>query len=193
MQGSTMKTGIGRRAFITTATAAAAGIGLASCSSGSAEVEGSATSGPISIIGYAGIWEEQYKAAVIEPFQEKYPDITIDYASKRSSAEMLSAIQSEGGRRTTDITIMDVAVSNGGNSQGVFAKLTEEEIPNLVNVNPDLLDGDGYGPVVMLDAVSLLYAAEEFDTAPESWEALWDPAHQGKVNVVAPPSGIGIN
>ena len=188
-----MKTGIGRRAFITTATAAAAGIGLASCSSGSAEVEGSATSGPISIIGYAGIWEEQYRKAVIEPFLEEYPDITIDYASKRSSAEMLSAIQSEGGKRTTDVTIMDIAVSNGGNSQGIFATLSEEDIPNLANVNPELLDGEGYGPVVMLDAVSLLYASDEFPDAPESWEVLWDETYEGRVNVVAPPSGIGIN
>ncbi|MGP5414345.1 ABC transporter substrate-binding protein [Brachybacterium paraconglomeratum] len=188
-----MDLGIGRRAFIASTAVAAAGVGLSACSSGGDGVEGSATSGPINIIGYAGIWEEQYRAAVIEPFLAEYPDITVNYASKRSSAEMLSAVQSEGGNRTTDITIMDIAVSNGGNSQGIFSTLSEEDVPNIANVNPDLVNADGFGPVVMLDAVSLLYASAEFSTPPESWEVLWDEQYRGKVNVVAPPSGIGIN
>lgn len=189
-----MNSGIGRRLALPSAVLAVGALSLSACSdSGSDDVEGSATSGEISIIGYSGIWEEQYREAVIDPFLEEYPDISVDYNSNRSSAEMLSAIQSEGGNRTTDIAIMDVAISNGGNQQGIFSEVTEEDVPNLANVNEDLLDEDGYGPTVMLDAVSLLYSSDEFDSAPDSWEVLWDEDYQNQVNVVAPPSGIGIN
>lgn len=188
-----MNARIGRRLTLSAAVLAVGALGLTACSQGEEQPEGSATSGEISIIGYSGIWEEQYREAVIDPFLEEYPDITVNYNSNRSSAEMLSSIQSEGNNRSTDVAIMDVSVSNGGNSEGIFSKLTEEDVPNLANVNEDLLNEDGFGPTVMLDAVSLLYAAEEFDTPPESWEVLWDDTYEGRVNVLAPPSGIGIN
>lgn len=188
-----MSVRIQRRATLSAAVLAIGALSLSACGGGDEGEENSATSGTVGIIGYAGIWEDAYREAVIEPFNEEYPDITINYNSNRSSAEMLSAIQSEGGNRATDVTIMDISVSNGGNSQGIFAELSEEEIPNLANVADEWLDEDGYGPAVMLDSVALLYAPEEFDAAPESWDVLWDEEYQGQVNVMAPPSGLGIN
>ncbi|MGI6878068.1 ABC transporter substrate-binding protein [Microbacterium sp. gxy059] len=150
-------------------------------------------SGTISIIGYASIWEEQYREAVIDPFLEKYPDIQINYVSKRSSAEMLSAIQSEGGRPTTDVAIMDISVSDSGNAQDLFTTFDESDVPNLANVKEEFLDADGFGPTLQLDAVGLLYDTEVIPDAPTSWEVLWDDEYAGKVSVVAPPSGLGIN
>lgn len=151
------------------------------------------TSGVINVIAYASIWEQQYRAAVIEPFLEEYPDITINYVSKRSSAEMLSAIQAEGGRPSTDVAIMDISIANTGNEQGLFAKIDDADVPNLANVAPEFQNPEGFGPVVMLDAVALLYDTDTFDSAPTSWDVLWDDAYAGKVSVVAPPSGLGIN
>lgn len=183
-----------RRLTLPLAALAAGSLALTACSGGGAEpAEDTPTSGVINLIGYASIWEEQYHEAVIDPFLEEYPDITINYVSKRSSAEMLSAIQAEGGRPTTDVAIMDISVSDTGNQQGLFTEISEEDVPNLANVEEEFLDEEGYGPVVMLDGVSLLYDTETFSEEPTSWEELWDPAHEGLVNVMAPPSGLGIN
>ncbi|MGO2111090.1 extracellular solute-binding protein [Microbacterium gubbeenense] len=183
-----------RRTATVIAISTAGAIALAGCSGGSdSTADGGPESGEINIIGYAGIWEEQYQKTVIDPFLEEHPDITINYSSKRSSAEMLSAIQSEGGRAITDVAIMDSSVSDSGNQQGLFAEVTEEDVPNLSKVKDEFLNADGYGPLVGLDAVALLYDTETFAEAPTSWEVLWDDAYAGKVQIVAPPSGLGIN
>ncbi|WP_158685363.1 extracellular solute-binding protein [Microbacterium halophytorum] len=182
-----------RRIATFMAVAAAGVLTLAGCGGGSEETSSSPESGEVNIIGYAGIWQEQYQTAVIDPFLEKYPDITINYSSKRSSAEMLSAIQAEGGNPITDVAIMDSSVSDSGNQQGLFAEVSEADVPNIAKVRDEFLNADGYGPLVGLDAVGLLYDTETIPEPPTSWEILWDDTYAGKVQVVAPPSALGID
>lgn len=179
--------------FATAALAAA--IALSACSSDpAAEADDeSGLTGELTITSYASIWEEQFRAAVIDPFLEANPGVTVSYNARRSSAEMLSALQSEGSSATSDVAIMDVSVSNTGNSQGLFRTFDETEVPNLANVAPEFLNEDGFGPVIQADAVGLLYDTEEFEEAPQSWEVLWDDAYAGRVSIMAPPSGLGIN
>lgn len=183
-----------RRWSAALAAVASGALVLSACSGQPATTqEDTPTSGVINIIAYASIWETQYREAVIDPFLEKYPDITVNYVSKRSSAEMLSAIQAEGGRPSTDVAIMDISVADTGNSTGLFAKFDESDVPNLANVADEFRNADGYGPVVMLDAMALLYNTNEITTEPTSWETLWDESYKGRINVMAPPSGVGIN
>jgi putative spermidine/putrescine transport system substrate-binding protein len=178
------------------AAAAAATLVLTGCGGGSGSAgtsNSSATSGEINLIAYAGVWQDQYNAAVIEPFKAKYPDIKINYSSKRSSAEMLSALQGQKNDPATDVAIMDNSVSTTGNTQGLFDKIDESAVPNLANVPEKFQDKNGFGPVVMLDAVGLLYDTATFPKAPESWDVLWDPAYAGRINVNAPPSLLGLS
>jgi len=184
-----------RRGFAALAFAAASALAISGCSSagGAGKDAGSATSGEVNLIAYSGIWQEQYTKAVIEPFQAKYPDIKINFVSKRSSAEMLSALQGQKSSPTTDVAIMDNSVSTTGNRQSLFEKLDTAAVANLANVPEKFRDKDGYGPVAMLDAVGLVYDTKAFPKAPDSWNVLWDGANKGKVNVVAPPSLLGIS
>lgn len=176
------------------ATASTMMLVLASCSgAGTAAVKDSPTSGEVNLIAYSGVWQDQYNAAVVEPFKAKYPDIKINYVSKRSSAEMLSALQGQKAKPSTDVAIMDNSVSTSGNKQGLFDKIDAAAIPNLANVPDKFQNKDGYGPVVMLDAVGLVYDTATFPSAPESWNVLWDPAYAGKINVNAPPSLLGLS
>lgn len=176
------------------ATASTMMLVLASCSgAGTAAVNDSPTSGEVNLIAYSGVWQDQYNAAVVEPFKAKYPDIKINYVSKRSSAEMLSALQGQKAKPSTDVAIMDNSVSTSGNKQGLFDKIDAAAIPNLANVPDKFQNKDGYGPVVMLDAVGLVYDTATFPSAPESWNVLWDPAYAGKINVNAPPSLLGLS
>jgi len=149
---------------IALAAAAAATLVLTGCGGGTSTSGtgggGSATSGEINLIAYSGVWQDQYTAAVIEPFKAKYPDIKINYASKRSSAEMLSALQGQKNNPATDVAIMDNSVSTTGNTQGLFDKIDAAAVPNLANVPDQFKNKDGFGPVVMLDAVGLLYDTE---------------------------------
>ncbi len=152
-----------------------------------------ADSGEVNIIAYSGVWQDQYDAAVLTPFRAKYPKIKINYVSKRSSAEMLSALQGQKAKPTTDVAIMDISVSTSGNGQGLFDKLDAGKIPNLANVDKQFLNKDGYGPTLMVDAIGLVYDTTVVKTPPTSWNILWDPQYKGKVNVVAPPSLLGLS
>ncbi|AXJ10097.1 ABC transporter substrate-binding protein [Arthrobacter sp. PM3] len=182
------------RKFAIFAAVSASVFALTGCGgSSAASVKDSATAGEVNLIAYSGVWQDQYNAAVIEPFKAKYPDIKINYVSKRSSAEMLSALQGQKGSPATDVAIMDNSVSTTGNKQGLFEKVDAAAVPNLANVPEKFRSKDGYGPVAMLDAVGLLYDTATFPKAPESWDVLWDPAYAGKINVNAPPSLLGLS
>ncbi len=183
-----------RSGIAATAVVTASILGLTACGGGSPAPQGTgaATSGEVNLIAYSGVWQDQYTKAVIEPFKAKYPDIKINFVSKRSSAEMLSALQGQKSNPNTDVAIMDQSVSESGNNQGLFDKVDATAIPNLANVPDKFKNKDGYGPVVMVDAVGLVYDTATFPKAPESWNALWDKQYAGKVNVVAPPSLLGI-
>ena len=183
--------------FVAAVLATGSALALAACGGptpgGSASSpQAPATSGEVNLIAYSGVWQDQYTKAVIEPFKAKYPDIKINYVAKRSSAEMLSALQGQKANPGTDVAIMDQSVSESGNSQGLFEKIDPANVPNLENVPEKFRHKDGYGPVAMLDAVGLVYDRATFPTPPESWNALWDPAYAQKVNVVAPPSLLGV-
>jgi putative spermidine/putrescine transport system substrate-binding protein len=106
---------------------------------------------------------------------------------------MLSALQGQKNDPATDVAIMDNSVSTTGNTQGLFDKIDESAVPNLANVPEKFQDKNGFGPVVMLDAVGLLYDTATFPKAPESWDVLWDPAYAGRINVNAPPSLLGLS
>jgi putative spermidine/putrescine transport system substrate-binding protein len=181
--------------------AATVAVGLAAlsgCASGSSSgstpsAAGAQPSGNLSIIGYADIWQNQYWNAVIKPFEAKYPKIKVQYQSKRSSGDMLAAIQSEAGTPSTDVAIMDSTVAETGNKQGIFAKVSATEVPNIKHVKKDILDTQGFGPVLQEDAVGLLYDTKTFPKAPTSWNVLWDSKYKQKIGITAPPSALSID
>ena len=168
-------------------------LALAACGGSSAAAESTPTSGTINVIGYAGIWKDAYQKTVIAPFNKKYPDIKVNYVEKRSSADMLASLKAEQSRPNTDLAIMDQGVAISGNKQGMFAKVAEADAPNLANIDKQFQNTDGYGPVIMADAVALLYDKQALTTPPTSWDVLWDPAYRQKVAVMAPPSTLGLN
>lgn len=165
---------------------------LAACSSAPETPTDGSLSGTLNVIGYSGIWEERYREAVIEPFQTANPGVSVNYVAKRSSAEMLSALQSQQSRPGTDVAIMDNSVAESGNRQGLFAEIAEADVPNLAGVKEEFLSTEGYGPILHLDAIGILYDTEVFDQEPTSWEELWNPQWSGMVNLMAPPSLLGL-
>lgn len=170
-------------------------IALSACSSGQPSGNSSddgSLSGTLNVIGYSGIWEERFREAVIQPFQAANPGVTVNYVAKRSSAEMLSALQSQQSNPGTDIAVMDQSVAASGNDQGLFRTFSEDEVPNLSGVMEQFLTEGDYGPVIHTDAIGILYDTEVFDEAPTSWEELWNPEWAGKVNLMAPPSLLGL-
>ncbi|MQA06076.1 MAG: extracellular solute-binding protein [Streptosporangiales bacterium] len=168
------------------AALAALALPLTACGSSDGATD-SATEGEVTVIGYAAIFQDKYQKAVIEPFQEKYPNIKVTFRPAQSSAEMLATLRSEKSSPTNDVAIMDTSVAATGNSEGVFEKLDPKAVPNMKDVTAQGRTPGNFGPAVTYDNLVLLYDTKKVKKAPTSWEALWDPAYKGKIAIPAAP------
>ncbi|MFD2238263.1 ABC transporter substrate-binding protein [Aureimonas populi] len=148
-------------------------------------------SGEITLMAYSGIFKDNYTAAVIEPFMELYPDVTVNYFGQPGSAQMLGTLRSQAGSPQTDVVIFDVSTSLIGNREGLLAPLSQEEVPNLADLVPAATVQEGYGPAVTFDSLVLIYNTRTVPEAPAGIADLWDPAHAGRIAATAMPSILG--
>lgn len=173
---------------LSAATMAGALVALSACG-GSAESDGSSTE--INVLGYAALFEDQYTTAVIEPFEEQNPDLSINFVPAQNSAEMLGKLRSEAGNPTIDVAILDTSVAGTGIAEGLFSQLDEESVPNLANVVELGQHPDGYGPAITFDNLTLLHNTESVETAPTTISDLLD-VPDDSVGIPAPPDIQGL-
>lgn len=80
--------------------------------------------GTITLMSYAGIFQDNYTKAVIEPFQQAHPGVKVNYVPGGTSAQMVGSARAQKADPQVDVTIMDVTTASIGNSEGLFEKLT---------------------------------------------------------------------
>ncbi|MQA79151.1 MAG: extracellular solute-binding protein [Streptosporangiales bacterium] len=173
------------------AVAAVLTVPLAGCGTSSAGPD-SATEGTVTILGYAGVFQDNYEKAVIEPFQKANPKIKVTFRPAQNSAEMLATLRSEKSNPSNDVAIMDTSVSATGNKEGIFAPLDPKAVPNVADVTEQGKTPKNFGPAVTYDNLVLLYDTTKVKPAPTSWDALWDPKHKGKIGIPAAPDIQGL-
>ncbi|MDQ4055504.1 MAG: ABC transporter substrate-binding protein [Actinomycetota bacterium] len=165
---------------------------LAGCS-GTEAADDSESSGEVTLMMYSGVVQDNYTEAVVEPFMEKYPDITVNYVPAESSSEMLASLRAEKGNPSTDVAVMDVSVAATGNEEGIFQPLDPEKVTNLANIDErGRVDGN-FGPAVTFDNLVLLYNTDEVAESPTSWDALWSNEAAGEVAIDAAPDIQGLS
>jgi len=171
---------------------ATAMLGLTACSGGAGGDAGDG-SGPVevNVLGYAALFEDQYTAAVIDEFNASQDDVVVNFVPSQNSAEMLGKLRSEAANPTIDVAIMDASVAHTGNEEGIFAKLGEEDVPNIANVVDLGQNADGFGPAVTFDNLVVLYNEDLVKKDPKGIADLWD-APENSVSIPAPPDIQGI-
>ncbi len=147
---------------------------------------GAADSGSITLSAYSGIFQDNYQKAVIDPFIKKFPKIDVKYNPVKSSADNLAGLRAGQGNPTSDVSIMDVSVSDTANKSDLFEKLDPEQVPNAADVDDKGKNPDGFGPAVTFDSLVLAYN-EKVSPAPTKWADMWDSKYKGKVVVTAHP------
>lgn len=176
-----VKTKIGVSAVMISALA------LSACSGTSG---GSGSSNPdaveVNVLGYAALFDDQYTAAVVDKFNASQDDVVVNFVPAQNSAEMLGKLRSEASSPTVDLAIMDASVAHTGNQEGLFAKVSEADVPNLANVVELGQNADGFGPAVTFDNLVVLYNTEAVKTPPKGIADLWD-APENSVSIPAPP------
>jgi putative spermidine/putrescine transport system substrate-binding protein len=148
--------------------------------------------GEITVMAYAGIFQDKYTEAVIKPFMQKFPQVKVNYFTAGNSAQMLGTLRAQRSSPQIDVAILDVSVSNVGNKEGVFAKLDPAKVPSLKELHPMAAVPDGFGPAVTFDHWVLVYDTEKVKPAPTALADLWDPRFKGQIGLSAMPNIQGI-
>jgi putative spermidine/putrescine transport system substrate-binding protein len=141
----------------------------------------------IVLSAYSGIFQENYLAAVVEPFMKANPDITVEFYGMPNSAQMLGTLRAQKSAPQIDVMIMDVSVAKAATDEGLFAPVDETVSQHVVDLYPQA-KVEGVNAVgVTFDNLVLLYNTDKIKDQPSSWKALWDKQYAGQVSIPAVP------
>ncbi|MEK9944448.1 MAG: ABC transporter substrate-binding protein [Alphaproteobacteria bacterium] len=130
---------------------------------------------------YGGIYEKNYRLAVIEPFEKKTgAKIEIKYGG---SGEWFTSSVVNKDNPELDIAFLSLPVAMKAiKTKDVFIDLPLDLIPNAKDVDPifyDLYDRKGVG--FNYAPYGMVYRTDKVSPAPTSWGDLWKPEYAGKV------------
>ena len=130
---------------------------------------------------YGGEYEGLIMEAVIEPFEEQF-GVEVVYDAVGSASEDYARIRATRGNPGFDVVVMTAPEALQGCREGLLLEMTEENVPNLADLNQAVRESAGAcGAVHELQYMSLLYNTEHVTTPPTSWHALWDEQWTGHV------------
>ncbi|QRM32673.1 extracellular solute-binding protein [Microvirga sp. VF16] len=148
-----------------------------------------ASAAEITVMGYRGPFEENYKKAVIQPFMQAHPDIKVNYYGTVGAATALGSMRAQRDAPQVNAVIFDLSVAKIAKEEGLVANLDTSKLSNyadIANIGKDL---GGSAIPLTYDTLTLLYNRDAFPTPPTSWEVMWDGKQKGKV--VVPAEGGG--
>lgn len=158
-----------------------------------AQAQTASVSGTITLVAYAGIFQDNYTAAVVAPFEKLYPNVKVTYSPGGTSAQMLGTARVQKADPQVDVLIMDVTTSTIGNTEGLFARLTPAEMPSLNELYPEARAiGGEFGPAVTYDHLTIVYDTQALKPGLTQLKDLWRPDLKGLVALSAPPNIQGL-
>lgn len=112
---------------------------------------------------------------------------TVTHQYFNSEEELLSMLRS-GGVGTVDVALPNLAFLPSAIDDELVVPLDTSRLENYDELYPQLIaeaetvsDGEIYGVPWEWGSTSLAYNTDLVDTAPTSWDVLWDPANEGEV------------
>ncbi len=173
-----------RRRFVAAAAATVAAPGI---------LRAQGLSGTITLMSYAGIFQDNYTKAVVEPFLKANPGVKVAYAPGGTSAQMLGTVRAQKADPQVDVVIFDVTTSGIGNAEGLFSRLSPVEVPSLNDLDPQARAAGGeFGPAVTFDHLVLVYDKQNLNPPLGKLADLWKPELKGLVALAAPPNIQGL-
>ncbi|MGU3575589.1 ABC transporter substrate-binding protein [Brucellaceae bacterium C25G] len=137
--------------------------------------------GTVNIVGFSGVFADNYQKFIIDAFKEKYPDIDVTYQQSKNSAETLALLTLQRDDPKVDVALIDVSVALKANKEGLFSQLDSEKVTNLAD-QPEWARLDGDKAVAFSqDNIAILYNTDNVKTPPTSWNDLTDPQYKGKI------------
>lgn len=162
-----------RRVLAALSTAALIAVGTAPTAAADKET--------ITVVGFTGVFADNYTKFVIDAFKAKHPDIDVVYQPSKNSAETLALLTLQRADPKVDVALIDISVALRAAKAGLFAKLDLAAVPNLAD-QPDwaLVDTDK-AVAISQDNLAILYNTDKVKQPPQSWGDLLDPKYKGKI------------
>jgi putative spermidine/putrescine transport system substrate-binding protein/spermidine/putrescine transport system substrate-binding protein len=131
-------------------------------------------------------WEGYAEPEWLDPFKAATgAAVSIAYAG--SADEMFARMQGSKGA-DFDLVSFDTSLFPRYIDGGLIVPFDPGQVPNMANLAPEfqnvaatMRDGKHFGVPFAWGSLPMIYDADAFPTAPESWEAMWDPAHAQRV------------
>lgn len=137
----------------------------------------------VTVVGFFGIFEDNYTKAVLQPFMQKNPDIKVVFRPVRGSAEATAMLRTQKAKPQVDAVIMDLAIAAQNSREGVFAQLDPAQVPNLADIPAWGRPANNMGAALTQDVLVLLTAPKRLKKQPASWLDLADPAYAGRAGM----------
>lgn len=136
------------------------------------------------VCAWSGNYEEDYKRAVIGPFNERYGTKVSTVGGWDQVVSQLKA--APAGKPPFDVTFADEYTSIGAIGEDLVAKTDPSKLPNFAAVQPWFVDNrpasaKGYGVPFTLGFLLPLVNTSLVGDKPLSWSMLWDKDLEGKL------------
>lgn len=172
-----------RREFLT--TAAAVGLGTLA-----APRVLRAQGTPLKVGTYGGYFEESFRKHIFPDFTDA-TGIAVESIPEPTGEAWLVQLQqaARAGQAPADVSMMAQVARIRGERADLWAKLDADTMPNTENL-PDHFrhgyeDGSLYGTGAVSWFISLVTNTDAYPDAPTSWTALWDPANEDRLGLLA--------
>jgi putative spermidine/putrescine transport system substrate-binding protein len=141
--------------------------------------------------GFTGdIQEKIFNRLQAQPFMEAHPDVEVVLLGGTSD-DAIAQIKAARGASPIDTMLLGEARYLQAAREGWVLPLTEEDIPNVANVYPNIQDKCSPGAVAWtVEMIGLVYNPD-LVPEPKNWKDLWGPEFKGKIGMAAPSSNAG--
>jgi putative spermidine/putrescine transport system substrate-binding protein len=180
--------GTGRRRFLAGTAAFAAGTWLAV--SGFPAIRRTRAQGPLKVGTYGGYFKDSFDEHIYPDFTQE-SGIEIESVAEPTGEAWLVQLQTaaRAGIAPADVSMMAQVTRLKGQNAGLWAPLDEAKLPNAKNLLDHFVQRYPDGRVSALGAVSwfitLVTNTQVYPEPPTSWKALWDPANEAKLGLLA--------
>jgi spermidine/putrescine-binding protein len=187
-EGSTMRPFIRSSAvgIVTALVAASCGGGTTTSSAGSGggSVDPASITGTIRLLSYSDGFDPGYLA----PFEQQYPNITIDSSSMGSNEEAIAKIQAGFDADVVNSCVDEATLEMV--QKGIYAPLDASRLTYWNDLFPSMqqlpgvqVDGQIYMVPVDAGTSGIVYNADVVTTPPDSWTDLFDPQWAGRAGM----------
>ncbi|NHN32186.1 ABC transporter substrate-binding protein [Paenibacillus agricola] len=181
------------------------GVILSACGTSATPTKPEASNAPVTeapktlekqlvVAGNGATVETLMKDEIFKKFNEKYPDIKLSYVSGVST-EIVAKVKAQKAAPQIDVAIVEGGEQEAGRKEGLWAPISEKDIPSMNKVLPDLKVAENSGIAVNFTPMGISYNGELVKSkglpVPESWNDLAKPEMKGNLTLAEISSNFG--